>query len=149
MLVLPNCPEFAITWFALHWLGAEVVPANPLMSAAELTGLARKCSIQAVLGLDVRMKPVAEMACEVALKAVIVTSLAPHLPLAYRLPYQLQKLVYGKPVAKRAAKQLTFKELAGLGESVAKPGARRPEATGRSTADGRYDGLAEGCRADS
>jgi len=121
MLVLPNCPEFAITWFALHWLGAEVVPANPLMSAAELTGLARKCGIQAVLGLDVRMKPVAEMACEVALKAVIVTSLALHLPLAYRLPYQLQKLVYGKHVGKRAAKQLSFAELVGLGQPVAKP----------------------------
>jgi long-chain acyl-CoA synthetase len=121
MLVLPNCPEFAITWFALHWLGAEAVPANPLMSAAELTGLARKCSIQAVLGLDVRMKPVAEMASEVTLKAVIVTSLAPHLPLAYRLPYQLQKLVYGKPVAKKAANQLRFEELAGLGRPVAEP----------------------------
>ena len=121
MLVLPNCPEFTITWFALHWLGAEAVPANPLMSAAELAGLARKCSIQAVLGLDVRMKPVAEMASEVALKAVIVTSLAPHLPLAYRLPYQLQKLVYGKPVAKKAANQLRFEELAKLGHPIAEP----------------------------
>ena len=121
MLVLPNCPEFAITWFALHWLGAEAVPANPLMSAAELTGLARKCSIQAVLGLDVRMKPVAEMASDVPLKAVIVTSLASHLPLAYRLPYMLQRLVYGKPVATKAANQLRFEELAGLGQPVAEP----------------------------
>lgn len=121
MLVLPNCPEFAITWFALHWLGAEAVPANPLMSAAELTGLARKCSIQAVLGLDVRMKPVAEMASEVALKAVIVTSLAPHLPLAYRLPYLLQKLVYGKPVAKKAANQLRFEELSSIGQPIDEP----------------------------
>ncbi len=121
MLVLPNCPEFAITWFALHWLGAEAVPANPLMSAAELTGLARKCSIQAVLGLDVRMKPVAEMASEVPLKAVIVTSLAPHLPLAYWLPYLLQKLVYGKPVAKKAANQLRFEELSSIGQPIAEP----------------------------
>ncbi len=121
MLVLPNCPEFAITWFALHWLGAEAVPANPLMSAAELTGLARKCDIQAVLGLDVRMKPVAEMASEVALKAVIVTSLAPHLPLAYRLPYLLQRLVYGNPVSTKAAKQLRFEELSKIGQAVAEP----------------------------
>ncbi|MGZ0174021.1 MAG: AMP-binding protein, partial [Planctomycetales bacterium] len=63
----------------------------------------------------------AEMASEVTLKAVIVTSLAPHLPLAYRLPYQLQKLVYGKPVAKKAANQLRFEELAGLGRPVAEP----------------------------
>ncbi len=121
MLVLPNCPEFAITWFALHWLGAEAVPANPLMSAAELTGLAQKCGIQAVFGLDVRMKPVAEMASEVALKAVVVTSLAPHLPLAYRLPYQLQKLVYGKPIATKAANQLRFEQLARLGKPVDEP----------------------------
>jgi long-chain acyl-CoA synthetase len=121
MLVLPNCPEFAITWFALHWLGAEAVPANPLMSAAELTGLARKCGIQAVFGLDVRMKPVAEMASEVALKAVVVTSLASHLPLAYRLPYQLQKLVYGKPIATKAANQLRFEQLARLGKPVDEP----------------------------
>ena len=121
MLVLPNCPEFVITWFAIHWLGAEAVPANPLMSAAELTGLARKCGIQAVLGLDVRMKPLAEMASEVSLKAVIVTSLAPHLPLGYRLAYTLQKLAYGKPVAKKAAKQVRFEELASIGRPVAEP----------------------------
>ncbi|MBL6705151.1 MAG: AMP-binding protein [Planctomycetaceae bacterium] len=121
MLVLPNSPEFVIAWFAIHWLGAEAVPANPLMSAAELTGLARKCGIQAVLGLDVRMKPVAEMASEVALKAVIVTSLAPHLPLGYRLAYTLQKLAYGKPVAKKAAKQLRFEELASIGRPIAEP----------------------------
>tara|TARA_R110002072_G_scaffold302999_1_gene491028 strand:- start:60484 stop:62211 length:1728 start_codon:yes stop_codon:yes gene_type:complete len=121
MLVLPNCPEFVITWFAIHWLGAEAVPANPLMSAAELTGLATKCGIQAVLGLDVRMKPLAEMASEVALKAVIVTSLAPHLPLGYRLAYTLQKLAYGRPVAKKAAKQLRFEELASIGQPVTEP----------------------------
>ncbi|MDA0808332.1 MAG: AMP-binding protein [Planctomycetota bacterium] len=121
MLVLPNSPEFVIAWFAIHWLGAEAVPANPLMSAAELTGLARKCGIQAVLGLDVRMKPVAEMASEVALKAVIVTSLAPHLPLGYRLAYTLQKLAYGKPVAKKATKQLRFEELASIGRPIAEP----------------------------
>ncbi|NQV26986.1 MAG: AMP-binding protein [Rhodopirellula sp.] len=121
MLVLPNCPEFVITWFALHWLGAEAVPANPLMSASELTGLARKCRIQAVLGLDVRLKPVAEMASEIALKAVIVTSLSVHLPLAYRIPYLLQKLAYGKHVATKAAAQWRFEELARLGKPVEEP----------------------------
>lgn len=121
MLVLPNCPEFVITWFALHWLGAEAVPANPLMSAAELTSLARKCRIQAVLGLDVRLKPVADMASEVPLKAVIVTSLLPHLPRAYQLPYLLQKVLYGKPVATRAANQLRFEELPRLGTPVERP----------------------------
>lgn len=118
MLVLPNCPEFTITWFALHWLGAEAVPANPLMSAAELTGLARKCNVQAVLGLDVRLKPVVEMANDVRLKAVIITSLAPHLPLAYQLPYRIQRFIYGKPVAKEAGIQLKFEELAALGRPV-------------------------------
>lgn len=121
MLALPNSPEFAITWFALHWLGAEAVPANPLMSGAELTGLARKCNVQAVFGLDVRMKAVAEMGCNVPLKAVIVTSLASHLPLAYRLPYQLQRFIYGKHTASLAARQLRFEDLASLGQSVAEP----------------------------
>ncbi|MDA1161673.1 MAG: AMP-binding protein [Planctomycetota bacterium] len=121
MLVLPNAPEFIISWFALHWLGAEAVPANPLMSGSELAGLARKCNIQAVLGLDVRMKPVAEMAREVPLKAVIITSLAPHLPPAYQLPYLLQRLRCGRHVTSMAARKLRFEELAGLGHPATQP----------------------------
>jgi len=91
MLVLPNSPEFVITWFAVHWLGAEVVPANPLMSGAELSQLARKCNVQVAFGLDVRLEPVVEMADELRLKALIVTSLAPHLPLAFSVPYRMRQ----------------------------------------------------------
>ena len=33
---LPNCPEFFDVWFGAAWLGAVIVPTNPLLTADEL-----------------------------------------------------------------------------------------------------------------
>lgn len=125
MLVLANSPEFIVSWFALHWLGAQVVPVNPLNSAVELSHLAEKCRIKAVVGLDVRLRPVLEMARQVHLPVVITTSLAPHLPLHFRLPYLVQKWLHDRQ-AKRAGlfsstRCLSWSELLFQGEPVPEP----------------------------
>jgi long-chain acyl-CoA synthetase len=36
VLALPNCPEYVISFFALHKLGALVVNAGPLMGSDDL-----------------------------------------------------------------------------------------------------------------
>ena len=88
MLVLPNCPEYVTTWFALHWLGAEIVQVNPLLTATDLARLIRKSRARAVLGLDVRLAPIVESLRIQRGPLLVVSSLAPHLPVWMRLPYQ-------------------------------------------------------------
>lgn len=96
MMVLPNGPEFVALWFGLHWIGAQIVPANPLLSASELAVLAKKCQVKAVAGIDVRLKNVVEMTHLADVPLLIVASLSPHLPWYLRLPYHLQRLRQGR-----------------------------------------------------
>ncbi|MEX0717005.1 MAG: long-chain fatty acid--CoA ligase [Planctomycetaceae bacterium] len=97
MMVLPNSPEFVVAWFALHWLGAEIVPANPLMCSAELAELVRTTGAQVVLGLDVRINPVARLTQRVPVRLVLVSSLARHLPWYLAVPYTLRCRLTRRP----------------------------------------------------
>ncbi len=90
MLVLPSCPAFMVAWFALHWIGVEVVPANPLLSAKDLQVLADKTDVHAVIGLDVRIKPVLELVRTRHVPLLFVASLRRHLPWALSWAYQLK-----------------------------------------------------------
>ena len=99
MLVLPNCPEYVVTWFALHWLGAQVVQVNPLLSPPDLSRLIRKSKARAVLGLDLRLAPIVESLKINRGPFLVVTSLAPHLPTWMRLPYRAKAwTLKNKPV---------------------------------------------------
>lgn len=112
MLVLPNCPEYVITWFALHWLGAEVVQANPLLSPGDLTRMIRKTNARAVLGLDVRLTPVVHAITDEHKPFLIVTSLGPHLPVHLRIPYYLKSwMTDKKPRAGQSVEMRGFQEL--------------------------------------
>ncbi len=121
MLVLPNCLEFVALWFGLHWIGAEVVPANPLLSAPELAALAKKCHVKAVAGIDVRLKNVAEMTRIADVPLLIVASLSPYLPLYMRLPYQLQKLRQGRCRVTPETRVIKFHELVEGGVRIENP----------------------------
>lgn len=90
MMVLPNSPEFVVSWFALHWLGAEIVPASPLMCSKDLAELVRTTGARVVMGLDVRINPVARLTQRAPVRLVIVTSLARHLPWYLAVPYLLR-----------------------------------------------------------
>lgn len=121
MLVLPNQPEFVAVWFALHTIGAEPVPANPLMSGSELAALAEKCDVKAAFALDVRVRPVAEMAEMVDLPLLVETSLAIHLPMHLRVPYLLQRTLAGSARASAVTRRLGFDSLYRIGRPVVSP----------------------------
>lgn len=112
MMVLPNCPEFVVTWFALHWLGAQVLPANPLLSANDLLMLARKAKAVAVVALDVALGPVLEMTHRYALPVLVTASLSGHLPWHLRCLYRVQSGLTWKPAASRHTRVYPFGELA-------------------------------------
>ena len=79
-----------LAWFALHWLGAEVVPANPLYSVGELSFLAEKSQARVVIGLDMRLAAALELTRRCPISHLIVTSLSSHLPFYMRWPYRLK-----------------------------------------------------------
>ena len=89
LIVLPNSPEYVVTWFALNWLGVEIVPANPLLTAHDLILLAQTSRAKAVFGLDIKLQPVLELLKLHPIPLLIVTSLSPHLPIAMRLAYRV------------------------------------------------------------
>ncbi len=51
-LLLPNCPQYIISYFALLAAGAVVVPLNPLNTETELLHIVRDGGVRAAIGLD-------------------------------------------------------------------------------------------------
>ena len=111
MLVLPNCPEFVAAWFALHWIGAEVIQANPLLCTKDLTHLATHSQTSAVIGLDFRLESVLEMARECHVPLLVVSSLSSHLPVQLRWPYRIKCWLQGSPYTLPRTDVYMFDEL--------------------------------------
>lgn len=87
-LLLPDCPQFVIAFFAVLRLGAVAVPLDPLTAAAELAGDLDDCGAEVALCLDAAFPALSQVP---ALREVVLTSLADYLPalhaLAARLPW--------------------------------------------------------------
>ena len=101
-IVLPNCPQNVITFFATLRLGAVVVQHNPLYTETELRHQLSDCGATVVVCLDRVYATVAKVRPDTALRHVVVTSIADYLPRAARRRLRL-------PIAKarRARADLT------------------------------------------
>lgn len=109
LFVLPNCPEFIVSWFAVHWLGAEVVPCNPLASGLDLARIAEKTNAKLVLGLDLRLAPVLEMTRRRPTPVIHVVSLSDHLPIHLKVAYRLGTMGQRKPKPAPGTKLVAFR----------------------------------------
>ncbi len=96
LMALPNSPEFVVAWFALHWIGAEVVPANPLCAASDLEHLVDITGARVVMALDLRIGPVVELTQHRSIDRLIVVTLAPHLPARLSWPYRIKNWLSGR-----------------------------------------------------
>ena len=121
MLVLPNCPEFIVLWFATHWLGAQVVPANPLLSGPELAEIAKKCNVDTVAGLDITLKSIAKMTRTVPIWNLITVSLAPHLPWFMAILYRVGKSINRRVDVAFQTKVMSFSEFFDTTRSINLP----------------------------
>jgi long-chain acyl-CoA synthetase len=92
-LVLPNCPQNVIAFFATLRLGAVVVEHNPLYTETELRHQLADCGATVVVCLDRVYETVAKVKKDTSVQHVIVTSLVDYLPRADQLKLRL-------PVAK-------------------------------------------------
>ncbi|HWC35624.1 MAG TPA: AMP-binding protein [Mycobacteriales bacterium] len=75
-IVLPNCPQHVVAFFAVLRLGAIVVHCNPLATADELRTQLIDSGATAVVCLDRVAPAVLGVRSETRVKAVVVTSLA-------------------------------------------------------------------------
>ena len=79
-LVLPNCPQHVVGFFAVLRLGAVVVQCNPLATPDELRELLADCGVDVVICLDRTYPTVDAIREKVALRTVVVTSLPDYFP---------------------------------------------------------------------
>jgi long-chain acyl-CoA synthetase len=92
-LVLPNCPQNVIAFFAALRLGAIVVEHNPLYTQAEMAHQLADCGAEVVICLDKVYDTVNAVRGQTKVREVVVASVVEYLPAKERLMLQL-------PVAK-------------------------------------------------
>ena len=75
-IMLPNCPQYIISAFAVLRLGAIVVNINPSYTAREVLTVAADSGTRAIVTLDALAPLVESVRDQTAIEQVIVTSLA-------------------------------------------------------------------------
>jgi len=101
-LVLPNCPQNVIAFFAVLRVGGIVVQTNPLSTETELRAQLADCSAKVVICLDQTYPTVAAVRDDTGVEKVVVTSLADYLPTLRRNLLRLPL-----PSARARRRQLT------------------------------------------
>ena len=110
-LVLPNCPQNVIAFFATLRLGAVVVEHNPLYTPPELEHQLADCGAKVVVCLDRVYDTVAKVRAQTSVEHVVTTSLVDYLP---RLDQLKLKLPLRKARKRRAEIASTVPKTAGV-----------------------------------
>ncbi|MCW2621696.1 MAG: AMP-dependent synthetase and ligase [Frankiales bacterium] len=88
-LVLPNCPQNVIAFFATLRLGAVVVEHDPLSTDQELRHQLADCGARVAVVLDRSYAAVERVRADTRLEHVVVTSITDYLPRTARLKLRL------------------------------------------------------------
>ena len=79
-LLMPNCPQFVISYYAVLRAGGIVVATNPLYSAREMEFQFNDCGAETVIVLSLFYKTVMGIKDRTNLKNVVVTNIKEYLP---------------------------------------------------------------------
>ncbi len=100
-LILPNCPQYVIGYYAALRIGAIVVGNNPLYTERELSHQLKDAGIEVCVTIDVLYPKVAEVRDGVGLREVVVGKVTDYMrfPLNLLAPRTLKKhaLAAGEP----------------------------------------------------
>ncbi len=112
-LLLPNCPQFVISYYAALKLGAAVVAFNPLYSPREIEHQLNDCGARVIVVLSLFYRNVAEVKSRTPLEHVIVGYIKEYLPPVSRLLFSLlkEKKEGHRPVVERAPGIHFFQDL--------------------------------------
>jgi long-chain acyl-CoA synthetase len=127
-MILPNCPQEVIVFYAVLRLGAVVVPTNPLYTASELRYQLADSGARVVVVFDKAYETLHEAMPGTAVEYVVVTSLTEYLPFVKR---ELLKLPIAK--ARRLLAELSTEVPEGAGvlrfDDLLKEGPDLPQQT--------------------
>ena len=92
-VLLPNCPQLAVTYHAILSLGGVAVLLNPLLSPKEIAHQLKDSGSRRLVVLDHLLPKVEKAAQEVGLKDIMVTGLAEVLPwpLSWLYPFKARR----------------------------------------------------------
>lgn len=74
-LMLPNCPQYVISYYAILTLGATVVQINPMYKSAELLYVLKDSEAKLIIGLEDFVPLINEVKAETSLQITIDVSL--------------------------------------------------------------------------
>ena len=99
-LVLPNCPQHIVAFYAVLRLGAVVVEHNPLYTARELRHMFEDHGARVVIAWDAAVAKLREQPSDIELDRIVSVNLLKALPrakqLALRLPVPRLRALRGK-----------------------------------------------------
>lgn len=96
VLLMPNCPQFVISYYALMRLGAAAVLANPLNVERELSFKINDSGAKGIIALDLFSKKLNNIRTEVNLEFTIYTGMEDYLPFPKNLLFPLVRRLDGK-----------------------------------------------------
>jgi len=88
-LILPNCPQHVVAFYAVQRLGAIVVEHNPLYTARELRHLFEDHGARVVIAWDAAVSKLREQPADVQLDHIVAVNLLKAFPTVKRLALQL------------------------------------------------------------
>jgi len=101
-LVMPNCPQYVIAYYATTRIGAIIVGNNPLYTKREMEHQLRDSDPKVVIVMDLMYADFADVFAQVGIAEVVVTRFVDYMPfpkkqLAPTLKLKKLQLAQGKP----------------------------------------------------
>lgn len=89
-IMLPNCPQTIIAYYAVLWLGGVVVLTNPMYVEREMEHQWNNAEAEILIVLDHLYPKIEKVLPQTDIKKVIVTSLREYLPFLFKLLYPIK-----------------------------------------------------------
>lgn len=89
-LLLPNTPQFVISYYSILKIGAIVTPLNPLYKSTEIKRQLQDSGAETIILLDLLYPEFELIRSEVKIKNIIITSIKDFLPFFLKLLYPLK-----------------------------------------------------------
>ncbi|MBM7644761.1 long-chain acyl-CoA synthetase [Scopulibacillus daqui] len=122
-IMLPNCPQGVISYYAALMAGGVVVQTNPLYMERELEHQLKDSGSKFIICLDLVYPKVARVRGKTALEKIIVTAIQDYLPFPKKLLYPFIEKRKKTPLPKILfnGSVLNFKSIVEGGESAFQP----------------------------
>lgn len=89
-IMLPNCPQAVISYYAALWLGGVVVMTNPMYVEREMEHQWKDSQAEILVVLDHFYPKVEKVLPETSIRKVVVTAIRDYLPFHLKLLYPLK-----------------------------------------------------------